>query len=502
MRHLDRATPRTTPGRTATASATAVAARAVGVTAALAAGLLCATPSVAAPAKSAAAPGATTAARSAAAPKADFDGDGYAETVAAAPTATVSGKSYAGYLTVTYGSAKGADVSRRQLFSANSAGVPGSAETYGAFGRNTAARDFDGDGVADLAVSGNKGVVILWGEKGKGLTSATQISGVKSVTRLVAGDFDGDEKPDLAVGTGDFDQGLTVLYGGFGRDGEAARSDTRETGHLFGPTSLTAGDVTGDGVDDLVTTHAFEEMSESSEFFQGSADGLATSSEHVTDAETGVIADVDKDGFGDLVIRTVPGGVVEDLPHDHGTLKVLYGSADGPGAHRTSTLTQNSPGVPGVNEEGDEFGKALAAGDVNGDGYADIAVGVPGEDIGSGASGKDAGAVVQLLGGENGLTGTGAKNWDQGSAGVPGVVEAGDRFGAALTMTDTDRDGRDDLAVGAPTEDGGADAVDAGAVWVLRGTTGGLTADGVVSYGPKALGAPEAGSHLGSSFAR
>ncbi|OEV25562.1 hypothetical protein AN219_25635, partial [Streptomyces nanshensis] len=67
-----------------------------------------------------------------------------------------------------------------------------------------------------------------------------------------------------------------------------------------------------------------------------------------------------------------------------------------PGAHRTSTLTQNSPGVPGVNEEGDEFGKALAAGDVNGDGYADIAVGVPGEDIGSGASGKDAGAVVQL----------------------------------------------------------------------------------------------------------
>ncbi len=39
-------------------------------------------------------------------------------------------------------------------------------------------------------------------------------------------------------------------------------------------------------------------------------------------------------------------------------------------------------------------------------------------------------------------------------------------------------------------------------VWVLRGTTGGLTADGVVSYGPKALGAPEAGSHLGSSFAR
>ncbi|MBO8193053.1 FG-GAP repeat protein [Streptomyces oryzae] len=440
--------------------------------------------------------------KAAAAPKADFDGDGYADTVSGAPRATVAGQQYAGYLTVAYGSAKGASTTHRQLFSANSAGVPGDPEPYGNFGRNTAARDFDGDGVSDLAVTGNKGVIVLWGEKGKGLTSATQMSGVTNATRLAAGDFDGDKKPDLAVGTGDFDQGLKVLYGGFTRDGKAARTDDRPTGHEFGPTTLTAGDITGDGIDDLVTTHAFEEMSESSEFFKGGKDGLADKPQHVTDAETAVIADVNKDGFGDLVIRTVPGGVVEDLPHDHGTLKVLYGSAEGPGAKRTAKLDQNSAGVPGVNEDGDEFGKALAAGDVNGDGYADIAVGVPGEDVGSGAGGKDTGAVVQLLGGKDGLTGTGAKNWDQGSPGVPGAVEAGDRFGAGLGMGDTDKDGRDDLAVGAPGEDGDSTAVDAGAVWVLRGASGGLTAEGVVSYGPKTLGAPESGSQLGSSFLR
>jgi hypothetical protein len=134
------------------------------------------------------------------------------------------------------------------------------------------------------------------------------------------------------------------------------------------------------------------------------------------------------------------------------------------------------------------------------DGYADIAVGVSGEDVGSGAAGKNTGAVVQLLGGKDGLTGAGAKNWDQGSAGVPGAVEAEDGFGSALAMGDTDKDGRDDLAVGAPGEDGDSTAVDAGSVWVLRGAAGGLTSDGVVSYGPKTLGAPEAGSKLGSNL--
>lgn len=501
MRHHAEATPTGTVSTTATATATA--ARVIGLAAVLVAGsALVAGPANAQTPGKTTAPGAAAIA-GAAAPKADFDGDGYADTVAAAHKATVGGKKYAGYLTVAYGSAKGASTTHRQLFSANSAGVPGEAEAYGNFGHNTAARDFDGDGVSDLAVTSNNGVVMLWGEKGKGLTSATQLTeATDHIARLVAGDFDGDDKPDLALGTGDFDKGLKVLHGGFTRDGKAARSSEVTTGHEFGPTSLTAGDITGDGVDDLVTTHAFEEMSESSEFFAGSEDGLVNKPQHVTDAESGVIADVDKDGFGDLVIRTVPGGVVENLPYDHGTLKVLYGSAKGPGAERTATLTQNSAGVPGVNEEGDEFGKALAAGDVNGDGYADIAVGVPGEDIGSGAGGKNTGAVVQLLGGKNGLTGTGAKNWDQGSAGVPGAVEAQDGFGSAMTLGDTDKDGRDDLAIGAPGEDGDSTATDAGAVWVLRGASGGLTAEGVVSYGPKALGAPEKGSQLGSSFAR
>ncbi|MGI5470220.1 integrin alpha [Streptomyces sp. CA-132043] len=67
-------------------------------------------------------------------------------------------------------------------------------------------------------------------------------------------------------------------------------------------------------------------------------------------------------------------------------------------------------------------------------------------------------------------------------------------------MLDTDKDGKADLAAGAPGEDG-TSLKDTGAVWALRGAAGGLTTTGAVSYGPGALGAPEAGAGLGSGFA-
>ncbi|GAA2616304.1 FG-GAP-like repeat-containing protein [Streptomyces axinellae] len=440
----------------------------------------------------------------AAAFKTDFNGDGYADTVSSAPRAPIGKKHDAGFITISYGSAKGASTTHRQIFSANTKGVPGEATNSGRFGESSVARDFDGDGITDLALTDAGKVIILWGAKGKTLKSAAAeeagvvVPGVNSVRALAAGDFNGDGKADLAVdGNG---SKVNVLYGGFGRDGKPAKTSESDTGHEFGADKLISGDVTGDGVDDLVTTHSFEEKSEKSEFFKGTKDGLEAKSKPTDDAETGVIADVNKDGFGDLVIRTVPGGVLEDLPYDHGTLKVIYGTADGLGT-KTTKITQNSPGVPGSNEKGDEFGKALAAGDVNGDGYADIAVGAPYEDIGKSKDGKDTGAVVLLLGGKKGLTGTGSQAFHQNTKGVPGAIEADDRFGSAVSLGDTDNDGHDDLAIGAPGEDGSGDeATDAGAVWVLRGSGSGLTTKGVISYGPKTLGAPEDHSALGTSF--
>ncbi|MER7400216.1 FG-GAP and VCBS repeat-containing protein [Streptomyces sp. NPDC000151] len=479
---------------------TPTAARCAVVAALLTAPLVLAVPAQAAPADDKQAAAAKGPAGTA--PQADFNHDGYADIVAGAPGGTVGGKAKAGYVTVVYGSASGAATGKHQVISRATAGVPGDPAENGRFGDDTTARDLDGDGTADLVVTGGGAPVVLWGSTdGKGGASSLPGTGGRNLT---AGDFDGDGHQDLVADSqGDGDSsGLHVMYGPFTRAGSPARTADIATGHLFLSEDLAAGDLNGDGRDDLVSMHAFEEMSESSELWKGGADGLATKPTHLPDAATATVGDVDKDGYGDLIYRPVPGGVVEDLPYDKGTVKVAYGSADGPGK-RSTTLTQDSAGVPGAGEEGDQFGYSLSAGDVNGDGYADVAAGVPYEDLtsASGAALKDAGSTVLLKGGKGGLTGTGAQSFHQDTAGVPGVAEAGDRFGEAVSLLDTDGDGKADLAAGAPGEDGAAPK-DTGAVWSLRGAAGGLTTDGVVSYGPGAIGGPEAGAGLGSDFAR
>ncbi|AJE85043.1 MULTISPECIES: FG-GAP-like repeat-containing protein [Streptomyces] len=408
-----------------------------------------------------------------AAVQADFDHDGLADVTASSP---------AGYQSVRYGGTDG----RNQTVTVDPA-------------RSTA-RDLDEDGYADL-VSGD---TIRWGSA-EGLTDealtipADQQFGGSGVT---SGDFDGDGHADLVAQKKDAEEwgDLRVLYGPFTREGTASRSSDLSTGRTFDPTRMVSGDITGDGRDDLVTLHAFEEMSESSQFWAGGADGLATKSTTLPDAASAAIGDVDADGYGDLVIRTVPGGVVENLPYDAGTVKVLYGTAKGPSTSRTTTLTQNSAGVPGASEDGDQFGYDLAAADVNGDGYADVAAGVPYEDLtAKGRPVKDAGSVVLLRGSAKGLTGTGAQAVHQDTAGVPGAAESKDYFGSALWTGDTDGDGHPDLAVGAPGED--TSNADTGAVWLLRGSPAGLTSEGSTAFNPAEIGAPDADAQLGSDFA-
>ncbi len=100
-------------------------------------------------------------------------------------------------------------------------------------------------------------------------------------------------------------------------------------------------------------------------------------------------------------------------------------------------------------EHSDQFGWSLASCDFNGDGFDDLAVGVPYEDYGSG----DNGGIVQIYYGTgSGLPPSGDTFFAQSTAGVPGDVESGDAFGWSLACGDFDADGFDDLAVGAPNE--------------------------------------------------
>ncbi|MGP3985824.1 FG-GAP-like repeat-containing protein [Streptomyces sp. 3N207] len=438
----------------------------------------------------------------AAAPTADFDADGRADVVATAPEGSVGNKSAAGYITVVHGSDSGADTGHRQVINRDSANIPGDATASQRWGDRTAARDLDGDGASDLVVGSpdsTTGLTVVWGAKGKGLTEGVTLPKDKADSHAFgAGDFNGDGNADLVTGAGGDE--MRMLYGPFTREGTPASTDEFTSGEDFGPDRIITGDVTGDGVDDVVTTHSMEESSHSSRFWKGTKDGLSTKPVEIDDAVDGTVGDVDNDGHGDLVIRTVPDGSVENLPNDHGTVKVLYGTESGPSTSRTTTLSQDSADVPGTNEDGDELGASLSAGDVNGDGYADIAAGVPGEDVGTDAAGKDTGAIIQFYGAEGGLGGTGAKNYDQSTAGIPGATEGEDRFGSAVSLQDADGDGHDDLAIGAPGEDGTEEEPEAGAVWALPGTGDGLSTEGVVSYGPTTLGAPASNAGLGTSF--
>ncbi|MCM2577812.1 FG-GAP and VCBS repeat-containing protein [Streptomyces meridianus] len=441
----------------------------------------------------------------------DVDGDGYQDLVTAAPGGTVDGQTRAGYVVITYGSVSGlAPASRTTVISQNTPGVPGTAEEDDRFGDKLAARDLDGDGITDLVVSGldqsgpdtyqHGTVTVLWGRPGgltgegaAGFRSPEGSVGWTVGRDLTAGDFNGDGHADLVMQYGDDWETRSVLFGPFNRSGTPAseqRIDMFSTDNDIW--TLAAGDMTGDGIDDLATFYAYENHAEGGKFWRGTASGLSTTSTALPSAAATAIGDFDRDGRGDLAIRTVPNGIVEDLPGDHGTVKVLYGTADGPGSTRTTTITQNTSGVPGANERGDQFGARLDAGDANGDGFADLAVGVPFEAIGSKAA---AGAVVLLKGGLGGIGGTGAQAFHQDTAGVAGVAEAGDRFGGAVRLLDTDRNGRADLAAGAPVENG------TGAVWSLPGTSSGATATGSIAFNPVDLGTPAQGARFGANFA-
>ncbi len=194
-------------------------------------------------------------------------------------------------------------------------------------------------------------------------------------------------------------------------------------------------------------------------------------------------ADFNNDGFADLAV----GVAGENLGAigNGGAVNVLYGTASGLTGAGSQLFTQDT-GVPGAAELGDGFGDALAVGDFDGDGFADLAVGVSLEDVGAVV---DAGAVNVLYGSAGGLTGAGSQLFTQDSPGVVSRTEPHDDFGDVLGAGDFDGDGFADLAVGVRREDVGATA-GAGAVNVLYGTAAGLTGAGGQFFTQDSPGVP------------
>lgn len=440
----------------------------------------------------------------------DFDGDGYQDIAVAAPGAKVGGHARAGYLTVSYGSAHGFDPARTTVITQDTPGVPGAPGENQVFGYAMISRDLDDDGLSDLAVVArdyrpqdnvNGSVIVLWGRK-TGLSGQDAVrvgapANAEVGDDITAGDYDGDGHTDLFMRSGDDYDYHAVLYGPFGRGGVPSREQQVKVYSTDNAINSTAtGDFNGDGIEDLATFYVYENHAEGGKLWLGTKAGLSTVPQRLNSSAGTAVADFDRDGYADLATRVFPRGDTEGTEEDPGTVKVFYGSPSGPSQTRVQTITQNTAGVPGVSEKGDQFGGRLSAGDVTGDGFPDLAVGVPGEAIGSKAK---AGAVVLLKGGSGGLTGTAAQAFHQDTAGVPGAAESGDVFGGSLRLLEVTGDGKADLVAGAPGENVGT-VVNGGAVWLLRGAASGVTASKSQAYNPTDVGAPAAQALFGANL--
>jgi hypothetical protein len=225
-------------------------------------------------------------------------------------------------------------------------------------------------------------------------------------------------------------------------------------------------------------------------------------------------SDFNGDGYADLAIGAPYEDLSDNAVDDAGTVHVLYGSPTAPNllsAEDDQAWTQDSSGVQGTAEKGDKFGSALASGDFDGDGYDDLAIGIPGEDLES-TSDVDAGSVAILYGSSSGLTATGDEVWTQDSVGIDDQAEDHDKFGSALAAGDINvpfdfciEGDFDDLAIGVPNEGlGGGAKPEAGAVHILFSSPSGLDDCGDQFWTQDTQHMPneaEAGDHFGASLA-
>ncbi|MFO0962219.1 MAG: FG-GAP-like repeat-containing protein [Phycisphaerales bacterium] len=310
-----------------------------------------------------------------------------------------------------------------------------------------------------------------------------------------AGDVNGDGIDDLLVAapyydTPNLDAGRVYLFLGSVSGLPATPSWSADGPHAlaqFGTSVSGAGDVNGDGYDDVIIGapgYSNGQTNEGGAFvYLGGPTGLAATwawkyEPNQASARAGVAVagagDTNNDGYADVIVGV---SRYTNLAPAEGRATLFRGSASGVVASASWTVDSKQADA--------HYGSAVAAaGDVNGDGYADVLVGAPEFDAGQ----TDEGRAFLYTGGPTGLTPVAV--WSAESN------QTGARFGAALAgLGDVNGDGFDDVAIGAYLYDGGA--TDGGRVSVYQGSATGLPATTTWT-----VDLAQGGANLGVSVAR
>lgn len=388
----------------------------------------------------------------------DVNSDGYADLAVSAsgtPSQTPSGTAFL-YL----GGSSGLNL-------APALSVHG--ESGSSFGRSAAtAGDVNGDGFSDLVVGSpdyttaaglaQAGRVDVFLGRASALETSASWSAVGGqrdarfgTTVQAAGDVNGDGYSDVIVGSpfyssGELNEGRVLAYLGSATGLSATAAWMVQGGldnAIFGQAIGSAGDVNGDGYDDVIVGSPISGGGNGHALvFLGSANGLATTASWTVEGAAysrfgyavGTAGDVNGDGFSDIII-SAPNFGIRTTTGSIGQIHVYLGGAGG------------LSGTPAWTMDGDqanaEFGVAVGtAGDVNGDGFSDVIIGASGYTDDQLL--PDKGRAFVYLGGPTGLSRTPA--WTASGS------RRGEQFGSSVaTAGDVNGDSFSDVIIGAPT---------------------------------------------------